>query len=220
MRPSLGHCTRANALVCFAHAVPPAPIMSRTHPDRIGLFGGTFDPVHHGHLEIAARARDALELTQVRFLPCRVSPHKTDRPPASGEDRLAMLRLATSALPWAVVDDFELHAPGPSYSYLTAEEMQLRHPDARLFWILGRDQWNALSRWRHPDRLAARVEFIVFDRDGIPAPRPGWTMHPVPGSHPASSTAIREALRSTYAMPNWLDPRVADYIRRHHLYRD
>ena len=92
-------------------------------PRKIALFGGTFDPVHLGHIRIAQQAKDALGLDEVRFLPCRISPHKTDSRPASGADRCEMLRLATAGLPWAVVDDFELHQAGPSYSFETAEAM-------------------------------------------------------------------------------------------------
>ena len=106
----------------------------------------------------------ALALDEVRFLPCRISPHKTDARPASGEDRFEMLSLATVDLPWAVVDDFELYQPAPSFSYQTAEAMVDRFPDSRLFWIMGGDQWDALPQWRHPELLADCVEFIVLAR--------------------------------------------------------
>jgi nicotinate-nucleotide adenylyltransferase len=190
-----------------------------TPPRRIALFGGSFDPVHLGHLEIARRSVDALDLDQVRFLPCRRSPHKETRPGASDADRLAMLELATAGLPWAVIDDFDLRTPGPSYSVRTVRHMRGRFPDARLFWIVGRDQWDALPRWREPDALAAEVEFIVFARDGDPLPRPGWRMHPLAGRHPASSTVLRDALAAGTEPPAWLPPRVLGHIRRHRLYR-
>ena len=106
-------------------------------PRKIGLFGGTFDPVHLGHVHLATVAKDALELDQVRFLPCRISPHKAGTSPASGEHRCEMLRLATRDLPWAVVDDFELHQREPSYSYETAEAMAVvSSPSRRLrLWL-------------------------------------------------------------------------------------
>lgn len=190
-----------------------------SEPSRVALFGGSFDPVHLGHVEIARLAVDQLDLDQVRFLPCRVSPHKTGEPaPAPGDDRLAMLRLATAGLPWAVVDDHDLVQPPPSYSYRTIESMRERFPAARMFWLLGRDQWDALPRWKHPERLAEAVEFIVFSRDGDPAPRAGWTMHHLRGVHPASATAIRRAVADGRE-PSWLDPSVAGYIRSHSLYQ-
>lgn len=189
-----------------------------TAPTRIALFGGSFDPVHLGHLEIARRAVEALALDQVRFLPCHRSPHKDGAPAAPAAQRLAMLELATRGLPWAVVDDFELRSPPPSYSIHTARHMRTLFPGARLFWIVGRDQWDALPRWKDPGELARLLEFVVFSRDGAPEPRPGWRMHPVSGTHPASATAIREALHRGDPPPPWLPEPVLDHILRHRLY--
>ncbi len=191
--------------------------MSETR--KIALFGGTFDPVHLGHIHLADLARNALSLDEVRFLPCRISPHKTDTTPAQASDRLEMLRLATASLPWAVVDDFELHREGPSYSYQSAGAMAARFPGAKLFWILGGDQWDALHQWKEPQRLAALVEFIVFARGNPPKPRAGCVFHALQGGHPASATAIREAsARGTAALP-WLHPAVAKCIAERGLYR-
>lgn len=161
-------------------------------PRKIGLFGGTFDPVHLGHIHLADLARKSLELDEVRFIPCQISPHKTGSQPASANDRFRMLELATADLPWAEVDDIEVTGNEPNYSYLTAERMKERFPDSRLFWIMGGDQWEALPRWKHPERLAAAVEFIVLARNDSPQPRAGYRMHLVAGEHPASSTAVRK----------------------------
>jgi nicotinate-nucleotide adenylyltransferase len=188
-------------------------------PRKIALFGGTFDPVHHGHIHLATLAKEALGLDEVRFLPCRISPHKAGSQPASGEDRCEMLRLATGDLPWAVVDDFELHQPGPSYSFQTAEAMADRFPDARLFWIMGGDQWESLPRWKNPERLAELVEFIVLARGKAPEPRDGYRLHFVHGQHPASATEIRGTIAGGKSTHPWLDTRVADWIDRHSLYR-
>jgi len=191
-----------------------------TAPRKIALFGGTFDPVHLGHIRIAQAARDALALDEVRFLPCRISPHKRDAPPTPAADRLAMLRLAISGLPWAVVDDFELRREGPSYSWQTAEAMAAAIPEARLFWIMGGDQWDELPHWAEPQRLAACVEFIVVTRGGHSAPRVGYRMHVVECAHPASATAIREALARGESGHPWLDPEVKRWILGHRIYRN
>ena len=180
---------------------------------KIALFGGTFDPVHLGHIHVARQAKDSLGLDEIRFLPCRISPHKTDSHPASGEDRCEMLRLATAGLPWAVVDDLELHQTGPSYSYQTAEIMAARFPEARLFWIMGGDQWNSLPKWKHPERLARCVEFIVLARGEAPQPREDYRLHIIRGDgHPASATAIRAAISNGETTHPWLDPKVAEWI--------
>ena len=186
---------------------------------KIGLFGGTFDPVHLGHLHLATVARDALGLDEIRFLPCRISPHKPGTAPASGEDRCEMLRLATAGIPWAVVDDCELQQCGPSYSYQTAETMAARFPAARLFWIMGGDQWDALPRWKHPERLAACVEFAVLARGEPPQPREGYRLQVVRGDNPASATEIRAALSNGAVSHPWLDPAVAEWIVDHGLYQ-
>lgn len=188
-------------------------------PRKIALFGGTFDPVHLGHIQLAETARDKLGLDEVRFLPCRISPHKQDNIPSSANDRLEMLRLATAGLPWAVVDDFELRREGPSYSWQTAEAMDKRFPDDRLFWIMGGDQWDALEKWDHPERLAAHVEFAVFSRGKVLNPRDGFVLHVLEGGHPASATAIREAVARGETEHPWLAPSVNRWIRGHHLYQ-
>jgi len=195
----------------------PSEIMAR--PRKIALFGGTFDPVHLGHLHLAALAKDALALDEVRFLPCRISPHKTDAHPAGGDDRCEMLRLATAGLPWAVVDDYELHQPAPSFSYQTAEAMAARFPGCRLFWIMGGDQWEALPAWRHPERLADCVEFIVLARGEAIGPREGYRLHVVRGGHPASATEIRSTIAHGEVQPPWLSPSVAEWIAKKRLYR-
>lgn len=186
---------------------------------KIGLFGGTFDPVHRGHTHLAECAMKELLLDEVRFLPCRISPHKLGRVPASAADRLQMLRLATAGLPWAVVDDFETLRDGPSFSYRTAEEMAREFPGCRLFWIMGTDQWKALESWVEPARLAACVEFIVFARGERPERRAGYRMHALEGSHPASATAIRDAIARGETDHPWLEPEVSRWISGHKIYQ-
>lgn len=186
---------------------------------KIALFGGSFDPIHEGHVEVARTAIDQLGLDEVRFIPCRISPHKLGQPPASADDRLAMLRLALDGKPWAVVDERELTQPPPSYSYRTAEQIQGECPDARLFWLLGTDQWESLPRWKEPEKLAAMLEFIVFRRGPAPKPRNGWRMTSIEGAHPASSSAIREEARNGHVPTDWLHPEVARYIEEHRLYQ-
>lgn len=188
-------------------------------PRKIALFGGTFDPVHLGHIHLARLAHEALSLDEVRFLPCKISPHKSGTTPASSEDRLQMLELATAALPWAVVDDFEITHQGPSFSYQTAEAMLKRFPTDRLFWIMGGDQFAALPSWKHPEKLSQCVEFIVLSRGDAVQVQENFRHHSVSGEHPASATAIRSAFANGANSHPWLDPQVSAWIAKNHLYR-
>lgn len=186
---------------------------------RIGLFGGTFDPVHLGHVHLAQLAKEAAKLDEVRFLPCRISPHKLGGQTASPVDRVEMLRLATRDLPWAKVEEYELAGPEPSFSYLTAEALTAREPEVEWYWLLGGDQWDALPRWKHPERLAAVVTFLVLARGKTPQPMEGFRMQEIAGDHPASATAIRAGIQRGEIFTDWLSPGVAGYLERRHLYR-
>lgn len=185
---------------------------------KICLFGGSFDPIHLGHIQIAKAAVDELHLDKVIFLPCRQSPHKSDQAHASGQQRLEMCQLATSGMDWAEVDAHDLKAQPPCYSWRTAEAMAERYPNAQLFWLMGTDQWQALPRWNRPDHLASLVEFIVYTRETSPEPREGYRLQCIHGNHPASSTEIRQHMQDE-PRTEWLPPQVNDYIKTHQLYR-
>ena len=124
-------------------------------PQRIALFGGTFDPVHLGHVQIARAAVEQLELDRVVFIPCRQSPHKDAATLAGEQDRITMLQLALASHPWAEVSDIETFLPPPSYSWVTAKAMREVFPVARLFWLLGEDQWQTIESWNRVESLAA-----------------------------------------------------------------
>ncbi|MFM2221368.1 MAG: nicotinate (nicotinamide) nucleotide adenylyltransferase [Verrucomicrobiota bacterium] len=184
---------------------------------RIALFGGTFDPVHSGHLHIARLSHQQAGLDAVIFLPCQQSPHKTNATSASAEDRLAMLRLAATE-PWMLVDDWEITQAPPSYSYLTLQHFLVRHPGVEWFWIMGHDQWQALPRWKHPEILTAHLTFLVFTRGEAPLPREGYRMIHVQGEHPASASALRDPQNPHYLDPAWLPESVASWIKKKELY--
>lgn len=188
-------------------------------PVAIALFGGTFDPIHDGHLDIAKKAREICQLDEVIFIPCRQSPHKLNGPSASGADRLAMLKIATHNLPWASVNPLEINAPPPSFTWKTAEILRSQYPSDTLFHLLiGLDQWKKLPLWRRADHLAATLHFIVVGRAGQPEPRSGYHATFIPGKHPASASAIRAQLACGQA-GDWLSDEVAHYIAEHQLYR-
>lgn len=188
--------------------------------ERIGLFGGSFDPPHCGHLAIAQAAVEHCGLSKVVFVPCRQSPLKGKSPGASGAARLAMLRLATQGHPCAEVSDWELSRPGPSYSWQTAEHFAAEFPDAGLFWIMGADQWGDLERWARPEFLRDHLTFIVFAREGVqPQPRPGWRAVFLPGEYAGSSTEVRRLLAAGEPAGHLLPPEVGAFAIRERLYR-
>jgi len=189
---------------------------------RVAFFGGTFDPVHLGHLEIATKAKRALQLDELVFLPCKQSPHKDTRPTADDESRLRFLTLATQDLTWARVSDFELRSPPPSYTWKTLSTLiPAYHQKCRPFLLIGLDQWESLPRWAEPEMLAEMVEFIVVGRDGCPTPRPGYRAHFLRGDHPASSSAIRQALAEGASPESqlWLPQKIRTDLASSGLYQ-
>lgn len=179
------------------------------------LFGGSFAPVHAGHLTIAAAAQKHCGLDEVVFLPAACSPFKLGTSAYfSDEQRLHMLHLATADLPWASVSELDLQLPPPSWSWRIAEHWCLQHPEAELYWLMGTDQWEQLHRWARYDYLCELLHFIVYHREETPKPRPGVRSTFIcTGMHPASSSNIREALKNSVPIPEgWLHPAVANYI--------
>jgi nicotinate-nucleotide adenylyltransferase len=195
--------------------------MSESHPTavprRAAIFGGSFDPVHRGHLAMAERAREVAGIDRVLFMPAAVSPFKKGTV-ASGPQRWTMLGIAVaeSGLDWAEVSDFELNRPAPSYSWETANHFSKAFPGTEWFWILGTDQWEQIDRWAEPEILRHLLHFLVFTREGEPVrDRPDWRHTAISFSHPASSTAIRADLPKHR---DWLCPGVLRYCREEGLY--
>lgn len=132
---------------------------------RIGVLGGTFDPVHFGHLRSAVEVRAAFGLDQVRLVPCRVSPHR-DAPMAPGDDRLAMLHAATAGAADLPVDRRELDRDGPSFTVDTIASLAREHPAATLYLIVGSDAFAAFDRWDRWQRILQHAHVVVTRRPG------------------------------------------------------
>jgi len=142
-------------------------VSTRRVRTKIGVFGGTFNPIHVCHLHVAARVRDLVGLDRVIFVPAAEPPHKSaDLVPAF--HRLEMTKLAVAEWPGFEVDDLELRRPGPSYSADTMEEFHRRYPDADLYFLLGEDMFRDLSTWRDPHRLLSVCRLAVIARSGVP----------------------------------------------------
>jgi len=191
-------------------------------PDkRIGLFGGSFDPIHVGHLKMAERAAKQLGLERVFFIPNAVSPLKSSPPVASGRDRLAMIRAAIRGRPRFKALDLEIRRGGTSYTFDTVAALA-GGTSAKLYFLIGADALSDLARWHRAEELARRVTFAVFRRPGSPGIRPpGWVGEWVEVRGPlndVSSTEIRERIRQGKPIRRLVPDAAAALLRKRRLY--
>jgi nicotinate-nucleotide adenylyltransferase len=187
----------------------------------IGLFGGSFDPVHHGHLIVAQVAREQLGLGEVRFVPAREQPFKRGRHRSSAEHRAAMLRIALAGSPGLSMDPAELNRPAPSYTVDTLEELRRQDPRADLVLLLGADAATELPAWHRAERVRELARVVVFARPGAQVPESPWISGTI--EVPAiniSATGIRERVRRGQPIRYWVPDGVAEYISSHRLYLD
>ena len=192
-----------------------------TTPQRIGIYGGTFDPVHTGHLILARDAVELLGLARMVFVPAAISPHKLGRAPgASGVERLAMLRAAVADEPAFEVDALELDRPGPSYTFDTVTTLRARWPDAQLHYLIGADNVPELSTWHRADELRALARFVVFHRRASDGIVPGAEGLPTLGRVvDLSSTEIRNRVASGRSIRYLVPESVRELIEARGLYR-
>ncbi|MBI4521084.1 MAG: nicotinate-nucleotide adenylyltransferase [Gemmatimonadetes bacterium] len=134
---------------------------------RLGIFGGTFDPPHVGHLIAAQDIYEALELDRLLFMPASFPPHKRGVQLTPGEIRLRMLRASVAGDNRFEVSDLELRRPGPSYTVDTLREMRRHQPDGQLYFIMGADQLVGFSSWRRPQEVAELAQLVVIGRGGL-----------------------------------------------------
>jgi nicotinate-nucleotide adenylyltransferase len=198
--------------------VPSSRFVER--PLNVGVFGGSFDPVHVGHLVVAEQAAERLRLARVRFVPARCHPFKAGHH-ASPDDRAAMVAAAIQDNPRFVLDTRELERPAPSYSADTLRELGTESPGDALFLLLGADAAAELPTWHDADAIATLATVVVVTRPGVTPPlhRLIRTVVEVPGID-ISATAIRDGVRRGESIRYLVPPAVEAYIARHGLYRD
>ena len=189
--------------------------------EHIGLFGGSFDPVHLGHLLVAQAAREELGLARLFFIPAAQSPFKPDRQPTPAPERLRLLRLALAGKTWCEIDEQEIQRGGVSYTIDTVREYTARLPTARLCYLIGADQVPQLPKWRAAEELARLVEFVVIPRPGqaeepFPAPFRGRWLAGFPLG--VSSSQIRARVKAGWPIDHLVPDRVAEAIRNNRLY--
>jgi len=207
---------------------------------RIGLYGGTFDPVHIAHLQAALEAAEQAKLDEVRLLPAAQPPHRT-QPAASAAHRLAMLQLAIAGEPQLIADDRELRRDKPSYSIDTIEDIRREiSEDDCLFWLLGEDAFYGLPSWHRFDDILKQCHLLVWQRPHNPQQMPdklrelikqrtvtypaelgkgsGKIAFTQPTAFVLSATQIRTRLAAGRSVRYLLPAPVLDYIQRHGLY--
>jgi nicotinate-nucleotide adenylyltransferase len=196
--------------------------------ERIGVFGGTFDPIHVGHLLLASELHFALQLDRVLFVPAARPPHKRDQELSPDADRLAMVRATVAEDIRFELSLIELDRDGPSYTADTIELLQQVHPRASLFFLMGEDSLRDLPTWRNPDRILAVAELGVAARPGVDVdlsdlfgilPSATGRVHLVPTPEISiSSSDIRRRVEERRPIRYHVTPEVEAYIRANGLY--
>ena len=188
--------------------------------------GGTFDPIHLGHLRAGENAREGLGLDEVRFLPAQIPPHRA-APASSARDRYAMVALATALNPRFVADDLELRREGPSYTVDTVARLRDERPGDEVVLIVGSDTFPELATWKDHDRLFRMCTVAVVSRpDDGPPERPAPAASSVSGGRrvpgpglAVSATDIRRRVKEGLSIRYLVPETVADYIAKRGLYR-
>jgi len=188
---------------------------------KIGLFGGSFDPVHLGHLLVAQAACEEAGLERLYFIPAAESPFKQGIALAPAAERLRLLRLALAGNANYELDDQEIQRGSVSYTIDTVRDYTKRFPAAQLHWLIGADNLELLGSWRAADELARTLEFLVIPRPGqpvavFPAGFRGRTLKGFPLG--VSSSQIRERVKAGLPVDHLLPPAVAEAVRNYHLY--
>ena len=187
---------------------------------RVGVFGGSFDPIHHGHLIVARVVAETLGLEEVLLVPAAQQPLKTGGHGAAAGHRLEMVRLAVGAAPGLRVEPLEIEAGGPSYTVDTLRALSARRPGDRLHLLVGSDAARLLPAWREPEAVRALADLVVFRREGDDGPLPADAGVVAVPRIDISSTDVRERVRRGRPVRYWVPDAVEAYIRTHSLYRE
>jgi nicotinate-nucleotide adenylyltransferase len=208
-----------NPLIPGASSPPSNP----DRPPRWGLYGGSFDPLHRGHLLVAQAALEELALDRLFFIPAAQSPFKPNTRPAPDAARLRMLRRSLAGQSHTEVHADELSRGGVSYSIDTVNAFKARHPEAELFWLIGADHVATLTQWREAEALAQSVTFVVIPRPGQPQaslPSP-WRLRHLRGwPLGVSSSEIRDRIHRGLPFEHLVPAGAADIIASEGLYRN
>lgn len=195
---------------------------------KLGLFGGTFDPIHIGHIKLAERVLREFSLDEIVFIPAGNPPHKTDRKTADKAHRFNMVQLAVKDFPEFSVSDFEMRNDKPNYSYITISYFKEKYPNDEIYFIIGGDSFRDFPKWKNYRTLLTLCTFIVVSRPGVAASEyfekyrgdeaPPRVLFLNGVSYDVSSTKIREYLSTGSLPPGQVPISVENYIKTNKLY--
>ena len=190
---------------------------------RIGIYGGSFNPIHMGHTQLAASIVAQGMVDELWLLVSPLNPLKSREVSdiAEYEHRLKMAELATGGIEGVKVSDFERHLPLPSYTITTLGELGKAFPEHEFVLVIGADNWERFPRWYHADEILANYQILIYRRPGCELNEkalPSSVQVVDTPLYDVSSTEIRESVKKGRMMRRWLDARVARYIKKHQLY--
>jgi nicotinate-nucleotide adenylyltransferase len=192
---------------------------------RIGLYFGSFNPIHVGHVQIAQKTLDQFHLDEVWLMVSPQNPFKETNDLAPDQDRLAMARLASEGIPNLYVNDLEFSLPRPSFTITTVKLLRSERPNSSFYLIMGEDNLHSLHLWKNAEDLLQLVEVIVYPREAQPVVFPAVLqryrdrIHSISGNIiPVSATEIRAQFKARLTPNDMLHPRVLQYIQQQHLY--
>lgn len=204
--------------------VPKIQVMSElmfgAPKKRVGLMGGTFNPVHNGHLIVADQVASQLGLDQVVFLPDNLPPHVDKKEAIAAKDRVKMVRMAIAGNEKFTLDTLEVDRGGVSYTYDTIKELKARHPDVDYYFIIGGDMVEYLPKWNRIDELVKMVKFVGVKRTGAKMNSKYPILWVDVPTIDISSTLIRNKIKQGCSIRYLVPDAVAEYLKEEGLYRD
>lgn len=186
---------------------------------KIGIFGGTFNPIHLGHTNAIGEAKNHFCLDKVIIIPAAQSPHKTDKP-MKDSDRVEMIKRATKCLDFVEIDRLELNRSGVSYTFDTVVELKSKYPDDELFFIMGEDQYDSFDRWYRNEDLLDLITFIVLKRNGSTKQIEAPFIAKDTSVFEVSSSEIRKRINQNEQYSHLINDHVYTYIKEHNLYEE
>ena len=179
---------------------------------RTGIFGGSFNPIHQGHISLARQLREKAGLDEVWLMVSPQNPLKASADLLDDEMRMQMVRLAVEGEEGIIACDYEMHLPKPSYTWNTLQALSQDYPDREFVLMIGGDNWDLFDKWYHADNIRENYQIIVYPRRGFKGGIEGLDLIDI------SSTEIRQRIKDGESISQLVPEAVAEYITKHKLY--